>query len=109
MEVVRKPAKPTPEKVAKRWAEEWAKEGEKVDWAKAHAAERLSGVTPQMGSGEDLLLALSEQDDEQGLREVVRHRRSVHLCGDGKADGKAAGSCLEFSDSFRRVLLGNQP
>src|SRR5215217_3493456 len=32
VEVVRKPAKPTPEKVAKRWAEEWAKEGEKVDW-----------------------------------------------------------------------------
>ena len=74
VEVVRKPAKPTPEKVARRWAEEWAKEGEKVDWAKAHAAERLSGVTPQMGSGEDLLLALSEQEDEQGLREVVRNR-----------------------------------
>ena len=42
--------------------------------AKAHAAERLSGVTPQMGSGKDLLLALSEQEDEQGLREVVRNR-----------------------------------
>ena len=33
VEVVRKPPKPTtPEKVAKIWAEEWAKEGEKVDW-----------------------------------------------------------------------------
>src|SRR5215208_6871179 len=32
VEVVRKPAKPTPEKVARRWAEEWAKEGKKVDW-----------------------------------------------------------------------------
>ena len=32
VEVVRKPAKPTPEKVARRWAEEWAKEGETVDW-----------------------------------------------------------------------------
>ncbi len=30
--VVRKPPKPVPEKVAKIWAEEWAKEGEKVDW-----------------------------------------------------------------------------
>jgi transposase len=29
---VRKPAKPIPEKVAMIWAEEWAKEGEKVDW-----------------------------------------------------------------------------
>jgi putative transposase len=32
VEVVRRPLKPTPEKVAKRWAEEWAKEGKKVDW-----------------------------------------------------------------------------
>jgi hypothetical protein len=32
-EVVRKPPKPLPEKVAKVWAQEWAKEeGKKVDW-----------------------------------------------------------------------------
>ena len=31
-EVVRKPPKPIPEKVAKIWAEEWAREGEEVDW-----------------------------------------------------------------------------
>jgi putative transposase len=32
VQIVRKPAKPIPEKVAMIWAEEWAKEGEKVDW-----------------------------------------------------------------------------
>ncbi len=32
VEVVRKPHKPIPEKVAKAWAQEWAKEGKKVDW-----------------------------------------------------------------------------
>jgi putative transposase len=32
VEVVHKPKKPLPENVAKRWAEEWAKEGIKVDW-----------------------------------------------------------------------------
>ena len=32
VEVVRKPLKPVSEKVARLWAEEWAKEGEKVDW-----------------------------------------------------------------------------
>jgi putative transposase len=32
VEVVRKPPKPVPEKVAKVWAEEWAKEDQKVDW-----------------------------------------------------------------------------
>ena len=31
-QIVRKPAKPIPEKVAKIWAEEGAKEGQKVDW-----------------------------------------------------------------------------
>jgi putative transposase len=32
VEIVRKPKKPVPEKVAKVWAEEWAKEGKKIDW-----------------------------------------------------------------------------
>ena len=32
VEVVHRPRKPTPEKVAKIWAEEWAKEGKKIDW-----------------------------------------------------------------------------
>jgi len=32
VEIVRKPPKPIPEKAARIWAEEWAKEGRKVDW-----------------------------------------------------------------------------
>jgi putative transposase len=32
VEVVRKPKKPVPEKVAEIWAREWAKEGKNVDW-----------------------------------------------------------------------------
>ena len=32
VEVVRKPKKLLPEKVAKAWAQEWAKEGKEVDW-----------------------------------------------------------------------------
>jgi putative transposase len=32
VEVVRKPPKPVPEKVAKAWVEQWAKEGKEVDW-----------------------------------------------------------------------------
>jgi putative transposase len=34
VEVVRKPPKPIPEKVAEIWAREWAKEGKEVDWQK---------------------------------------------------------------------------
>jgi len=32
VDVVRRPPKPVPEKVARTWAEEWSKEGRKVDW-----------------------------------------------------------------------------
>ncbi len=32
VEIVRRPPKPIPEKVAKVWAQEWAKEGREVDW-----------------------------------------------------------------------------
>jgi putative transposase len=32
VEVVRKPPRPVPEKIAQMWAEEWAKEGKEVDW-----------------------------------------------------------------------------
>jgi len=32
VEVVHRPRKPIPEEVARIWAEEWAKEGEKIDW-----------------------------------------------------------------------------
>ena len=34
VEVVRKPKKPIPEKVAEAWAREWAKEGKGVNWKK---------------------------------------------------------------------------
>ena len=37
VEIVRKPPKPLPEKVAKIWAEEWAKEGKAIDWEKLMA------------------------------------------------------------------------
>jgi putative transposase len=32
VEVVRKPQKPVPEKIAKLWAQQWAKEGKEVNW-----------------------------------------------------------------------------
>jgi putative transposase len=34
VEIVRRPPKPVPEEVARTWAQEWAKEGQKVDWQK---------------------------------------------------------------------------
>jgi len=38
VEVVRKPPKPVvPEEVAKRWVQQWAKEGKEVDWQRLMA------------------------------------------------------------------------
>lgn len=34
VDLVERPRKPAPEAVLKAWAEEWAKEGEEVDWQK---------------------------------------------------------------------------
>jgi putative transposase len=42
VEVVHRTPKPTPEKVAMKWAEEWSKEGREIDWRKLlpHGASR---------------------------------------------------------------------
>jgi putative transposase len=37
VEVVRKPQKPVPEKIAKLWAQQWAKEGKEVNWQRLMA------------------------------------------------------------------------
>jgi putative transposase len=34
VEIVSRPPKPIPEEVARTWAQEWAKEGQKIDWQK---------------------------------------------------------------------------
>ena len=34
VEVVHRTPKPIPEKIARIWAEEWAKEGQEIDWQK---------------------------------------------------------------------------
>jgi hypothetical protein len=67
VEVVRKPPKPTPEKVAKIWAQEWAKEGEEVTGRGSYRSEAFSGVAEEVGGGTHFCVPLSEQADEQGL------------------------------------------
>jgi putative transposase len=44
VEVVRKPPKPTPEKVAEIWAEEWAKEGNRVNWQRLTPLRGFKGL-----------------------------------------------------------------
>ena len=47
VEIVRRPPKPIPEMVARRWAEEWAKESVKLDWEKLPPRRRGFQVLPR--------------------------------------------------------------
>jgi transposase len=99
VEIVRRPAKPVPEEVARSWAQEWAQEGQKVDWQKLMPPRGFSWYYRGVGWWNAPSLG-SLRTGEQRLREAHRHRRSVHLRGDDAPDGKAAGSCLGFFKQF---------
>ena len=53
-----------------------------------------------MGGRAHLLVALSESQDEQRLREVVHHWGGVHLCSDESIDGEALGSLMRLFGRF---------
>ena len=74
VEIVGRPAKPVPEEVARSWAQEWAKEGQKVDWQKLMP---LGGfvVLPRRWVVERTFSWLSQNRRmKQGLRAADRHR-----------------------------------
>jgi transposase len=75
--------------------------------AKADAAARVRGFAEEVGGGDDLLVALSEQEDEQGLREAVRQRGSVRLRGHDSPHGEEVGPYLRISKQFRKGSSAN--
>jgi hypothetical protein len=55
-----------------------------------------------VGSGANVCLDLSEQEDEQGLRAATCYERSFHLRSYGSSDGKALSPCsIVFGQSLR--------
>ena len=68
--------------------------------AEVDAAKGLSSTSAQMGGGKDLLLALSEQEDEQGLREAGGELGGLRIRGDDALDGEASGTCLRIIRQF---------
>jgi hypothetical protein len=71
VEIVRRPAKPVPEEVARSWAQEWAKEGKEVNWQRLMPPRGFSWYYRGVGLwNAPSLLTLSKQEDEQGLREA---------------------------------------
>jgi hypothetical protein len=53
----------------------------------------ISGPAAPLGSGANVCLDLSEQEDEQGLRAATCYERSFHLRSYGSSDGKALSPC----------------
>jgi len=88
VEVVRRPPKPIPEKVAKIWAEEWAKEGKKVDWQRL-MPQRGFQVLPRRWVVERTFAWLS-----QNRRMSQDYERYERLCATGEAFVYAAMSRL---------------
>src|SRR5215204_3659190 len=70
--------------------------------AEAAPTSRLRGSTEALGGGAHLLVAFSEQEDEQGLREAVLDQRVVCLRGDGSTHGETVSPCLGLFGRFHR-------
>src|SRR5215212_8331504 len=79
------------------------KGGAKDRVAEVGAAPRLRGPAASVGCGADVRLVVPQPQDEQGLREAVRHQRGIRLCGDGTLDGEAVGSCLGISKQSLKI------
>src|SRR5829696_7333073 len=54
-----------------------------------------------MGRGEDLRLALPEQEDEQRLRAAAGERGGLHLRGDEPPDGEEIGTLMRVFRQFQ--------
>ena len=67
MELVERPRKPAPKEVLKSWAEQWLKEGVKVEWEKLLPPKGFPGSAETVGGGTHFFLDGAEQEDEQGL------------------------------------------
>ena len=66
-------------------------------------------LAEEVGGGEDLLVAFSEQEDEQRLREAARKLRSVPLRCYEPPDGEEIGPLMRvfrrFQGEVRRITL----
>jgi putative transposase len=95
VEIVRKPKKPLSEEVARTWAAEWAKEGKDVDRQRLMPVRGFT-VSPRRWVVERTFSWLSEQEDEQGLREATGELGGVHLRCDESPYGEEVGPYLRI-------------
>jgi len=95
-----------PEKVAKVWAEEWAKEGKKVDWQRLMPPRGYVTLPRRWVVERTFSLGFLRTGGwAYGLREAVRQRRSVRrVRSHDSSDGEEAGTWLRISKQFLRAL-----
>jgi hypothetical protein len=77
-------------------------------FGEVYAAERPEALpAEEVDSGAHVLLALSEQEAEQGLREAAGELGSLHLRSDESPDGDAIGPFMrlfrQFQETVRKV------
>lgn len=96
IEVVQRTPRPIPEKIAMKWSQEWAKEGNEIDWNRL-LPRRGFEVLPRCWVVERILAWLSQnrrmaKDNERlcATTEAFVYPR------DESADGKALSTCLGF-------------
>jgi transposase len=104
VQIVRKPLSPYRGGVCEAVGRRVGQGGQEGRLAEADAAARVRGPASQVGGRANLLVALSEQEDEQRLRAAVRQRGSVRLRGHDTSDGEQVGSCLRISKQFLHVV-----
>jgi hypothetical protein len=106
VEVVRRPAKPLPEKVAKISGPRSGPKKVRRLIGKAHATRRLSGVAEEMGGGAYLFVVGPEQEEDELMdyERLCDSCRGVYLSGHDSPDGKTVGPCLRISRQFLSAI-----
>ena len=94
-----------------RWVREFNRErGSSHRYKEVYAPEGAEALfAEEMDSGTHVFLALSEQEDEQGLREVAGERRSLHLRGYEPPDGEEIGPLMRVFRQFHNGVLRSSP
>ena len=100
-EIVKHPPEPAPEEVMRAWVREFDKEGIPIDLDKLLPGQGPKTLpTEEVDRGEDILLALSEQEAEQRLREAAGELGGLYLRGDESPDGEAIGLLMRLFRQF---------
>ena len=101
---MRKPPKPVPEQVAKVWAEEWAKEGKKIDWRRLMPPRGYVAL-PRRWVVERTFSWLSQNRRmSKDYERLCASAEALILRGHDPFDGEAVSTCLRISKQFLHSL-----